>query len=167
MTNKSLVCRPISQPTEILSRLQSGQLLKVKGLLGSAIIICHRHHAELAGPGAAVGSAFDLDCRQIIAIGRISLVYPESRIERQKAYLMRQKWILFTQKAMKSYVPLERANKLLILLYKYFEPQLIEQLPDEILEQLVGVLPETMGRIRGYFDLRREKNLQEANMDNA
>jgi hypothetical protein len=59
MTARSLVPRPITQPTEILNQLQSGQLLRVKGCSGNAIIICHRHHAELAGPGAAVGSSFD------------------------------------------------------------------------------------------------------------
>jgi len=148
MEDNSLVCRPMTQPTEILSQLQTGQLLRVKGSHGSALIICHPHHSELAGPGAAVGSVFDLKCSRVIPIGKVSIVYPETRIERQKAYVLRQQWILFTHKAMESWVPLQRAKRLLIMLYQYFDTQLIEELPDEVLARLVGVLPKTIGIMR-------------------
>lgn len=148
MTELALVRRPIIEPTEILTQLQTGQLLKVNGKRGSAIIICHRHHGEIAGPGAVVGGAFDMDCSRVIPIGNISLVYPESRSERQKGYVLRQRWILFTQHAMKSYVPLQRAQTMLILLHKYFDSQLIDQLPDEVIAQLVGVLPKTISMVR-------------------
>ena len=148
MEDKSLVCRPITQPTEILSQLQTGQLLRVKSSPGNALIICHPHHSELAGPGAAVGSVFDLKCSRVIPIGKVSIVYPETRIERQNAYVLRQQWILFTHKAMESWVPLERAKGLLIMLYQYFDPQLIDELPDEVLARLVGVLPKSIGIMR-------------------
>lgn len=148
MEDKSLVCRPITQPTEILSQLKTGQLLRVKGTPGSALIICHPHHSELAGPGAAVGSVFDLKCHRVIPIGKVSIVYPETRIERKKAYALRQQWILFTQKAMDSWVPLQRGKRLLIMLYQYFDPQLIDELPDEVLARLVGVLPKTIRMVR-------------------
>lgn len=148
MTAQALVCRPIVQTTEILNQLQSGQLLRVNGRPGNAIIICHRHHAELAGPGAAVGGPFDVDCRRVIPVGKISMVYPQSRSDRQKAYAQRQRWILFTQHAMESWVPLQRAKHILFLLYKYFDPQIIDQLPDEIIAQLVGVLPTTVSMVR-------------------
>ncbi len=161
MTARSLVPRPITQPTEILNQLQSGQLLRVKGCSGNAIIICHRHHAELAGPGAAVGSSFDIDCRRVIPIGNISLVYPESRTERQKAYTRRQQWILFSQQAMKSCVPLQRANNLLILLDKYFDPQIIDPLSDEVLAQLVGVLPKTISMARQSMKFQKSRRAQD------
>jgi hypothetical protein len=148
MEDKSLVCRPITQPTEILSQLQTGQLLRVKGSQGSALIICHPHHSELAGPGAAVGGVLDVECTRVIPIGKVSIVYPETRIERQNAYAVRQQWILFTHKAMESWVPLQRAKRLLILLYQYFDAQLIDELPDEVLARLVGVLPKTIGMVR-------------------
>ncbi len=148
MKDKSLVCRPQTQPTEILSQLHTGQLLRVKGSCGNALIICHPHHSELAGPGAAVGGVLDLKCSRVIPIGKVSIVYPETRRERQKAYVLRQQWILFTQKAMESWVPLQRAKRLLILLYQYFDPQLIDELPDEVLARLVGVLPQTIGMVR-------------------
>jgi len=161
MTDKSLIRRPISQPTEILSQLQSGQLLRVNGSRGNAIIIFHRHHAELAGPGAAVGGVFDLDCSRVIPVGNISLVYPESRLERQKAYARRQQWNLFTQHAMESWVPLQRAKNLLILLHQYFDPQIIDQLPDEILAQLVGVFPKTIGMVRQSLKSQPESTPQD------
>lgn len=148
MGDKTLVCRSIIQPTEILSQLQTGQLLRVRGLRGSALIICHPHHSELAGPGAAVGSVFDLKCSRVIPIGKVSIVYPETRIERQKAYVLRQQWILFTQKAMDSWVPLQRSKRLLIMLYQYFDTQLIDELPDEVLARLVGVLPNSITMAR-------------------
>lgn len=148
MTDKALVRKPITQPTDILDRLQTGQLLRVSASRGNAIIICHRHHSELAGPGAAVGGFLDLDCDRVITVGRISLVYPESPRERQQAYELRQRWLMITQCAMESWVPLKRAKRLIIILHKYFDRQPIEQLPDEVLAQLVGVLPKTMGLAR-------------------
>lgn len=151
MTNQALVCRPIVQPTEILSQLHSGQLLRVNGKPGNALIICHRHHAELAGPGAAVGGIFDVKCSRVIAVGKVSIVYPQSRSERQKAYALRQQWMCFTQQAMESWVPLQRSQNLLTMLHQYFASPLIEQLPDEVLAQLIGVLPTTIGMVRHSF----------------
>jgi hypothetical protein len=157
MDDKSLVCRSIIQPTEILSQLQTGQLLRVRGSRGSALIICHPHHSELAGPGAAVGSVFDLKCRRVIPIGKVSIVYPETRIARQKAYVLRQQWILFTQKAMDSWVPLQRGKRLLMMLYQYFDPQLIDELPDEVLARLVGVLPNSISMARQVLVSERSR----------
>lgn len=163
MKVQALVRRPIVQPTEILSQLQSGQLLKVNGRPGNALIICHRHHAELAGPGAAVGGVFDADCSRVIAVGKISIVYPQSGSDRQKGYALRQRWILFTQQVMeKSWVPLQRAQNLLIMLHQYFAPEVIDQLPDEILAQLVGVLPKTIGMVRHSIKSQPESTLQDS-----
>ncbi|HBB34327.1 MAG TPA: hypothetical protein DDZ80_13590 [Cyanobacteria bacterium UBA8803] len=162
MTELALIRRPIVQPTDILTQLQTGQLLRVNGDRGNAIIICHRHHAELAGPGAVVGGPFDLDCNRVIPIGNISLVYPESRRDRQKGYVLRQRWILFTQHAMQSYVPLQRAKTMLILLHKYFDSEVIDQLPDEVIAQLVGVLPKTVEMLRQSWQPQVSSILKEA-----
>lgn len=148
MTEQFLALRPITQPKEIINQLQNGQLLKVSGIRGNGIIIFHRHHAELAGPGAAVGGIFDIKCSRVIPLGKASIVHPQSFNERQKAYKLRQQWIRFTQNAMESAVPLQRANQLLISLYKYFDPQIIDQLPSDVLAKLVGVLPKTIAMVR-------------------
>ena len=157
MTDQSLVRRPIIQTTEILNQLQSGQLFRVNGTPGNAIVICHRHHAELAGPGAAVGGPFDVDCRRVIPVGKISIVYPASRSDRRKAYAVRQQWITFTQKAMESWVPLQRAHNILSRLDQYFDPQIIDQLSDEAIAQLVGVFPKTIGMVRPTFKSQRSR----------
>lgn len=164
MTDQALVRRPILQTTEILNQLQSGQLFRVNGTPGNALVICHRHHAELAGPGAAVGGSFDVDCRRVIPVGKVSIVYPASRSDRRKAYATRQQWIVFTQKAMEDLVPLQRAHKILILLHKYFDPQVIDQLPDEAIAQLVGVFPKTIGLVRPTFKSQRSSMPQDAKL---
>lgn len=146
--DKALIPKPITQSTEILTNLHSGQILRVYGRRGSALIICHTHHAELAGPGAAVGSLLDLDCRRVIPLGRPALVYPQTREERQKAFAIRQQWICFTQKAMESYVPLQRSRAILFMLERYFAPEIVNQIPDDIVSQLVGVLPKTIKMAR-------------------
>lgn len=165
MTELALIRKPITQPTEILSQLQTGQLLVVNGDRGNGIIICHRHHAEIAGPGAAVGGGIvDIDCRRVIPIGKISLVYPESYRERRKAWVIRQRWNLFTQHGMKSHVPLQRAHHILILLYKYFDRELIEELPDDVIAQLIGVLPKTIAAVRQAWKSQQQKALSEAKL---
>lgn len=151
MTDQSLIRRPITQPKEIINQLQNGQLLRLSGCRGNAIIICHRHHAEIAGPGAAVGGMFDIKCSRIIPLGKISIVYPETYSDRQKAYKLRQQWIRFTQNAMESSVPLQRAHNLLLSLYQYFDAPIIDQLPNEVLAPLVGVLPKTIGMMRQHL----------------
>ena len=164
MPDKALVPIAIAQPTEILNQLKSGQLLKVNGFPGSAIIICHRHHAEMAGPGAAVGSLFDINCRRVIPIGNPSVVYPESLAERQKAYVVRQQWIRLNQKAMEHCVPLHRAVAILRLFERYFGPEATTQMPDEILAQLVGVFPKTIQMARLATDNQvesKKQNLQQ------
>jgi len=164
MTDQAIVRRPIIQTTEILNQLQSGQLFRVNGTPGNAIVICHRHHAELAGPGSAVGGPFDVDCRRVIPVGKISIIYPASRSDRRKAYAIRQQWIVFTQKAMEGWVPLQRAHNILTLLHKYFDPQIIDQLPDEAIAQLVGVFPKTIGMVRPTFKSERSSMPQDAKL---
>lgn len=151
MSDKALILKPIVESKEILTSLRSGQLLSVNGTRGNALIVCHTHYAEIAGPGAAVGRFFDLDCHRIIPIGSVSLIYPESGSKRQQAYATRKNWIDLMQKITSSPVPLQRSQTLLKFLHKYFPADAIAQLPDEILAQLVGVLPKTIEIVRHSF----------------
>lgn len=148
MSETSLILKALAQPTEILTQLQSGQLLRVEGQPGSALIICHRHYAELAGPGAAVGGVFDLDCSRVIPIGSPAIVYSETHLERIEAYRIRQRWMTLTQKAMASPVPLQRSHNILTVLHRFFGAEVCQQLPDEVIAQLVGVLPKTVQMVR-------------------
>lgn len=144
MSSQALTLNPILPPTQVLSHLHTGQLLRVDAPRGSALIICHRHHAEIAGPGAAVGGLLDIDCRRVIPIGRVALIRPDSHAERKKAFQLRQGWIQSTQKVAQHPVPLKRAKAILKMLERYCGVEATEQLPEDVLAQLVGVLPQTI-----------------------
>ncbi|MFW6358610.1 MAG: hypothetical protein ACOC0N_05265 [Chroococcales cyanobacterium] len=150
----------VLSPTQLLTNLQSGQLYQIRAPRGSFAIICHRHHAEIAGPGAAVGGALDLDCHRLIPVGTVALAYPESREERQQARLMRQKWLKATQKLMDNPVPLKRAILLLRGLEKYCGSIALNSLSDEVLAQLIGVLPKTMTMARQSLNTPVPKTFQ-------
>ncbi len=137
-----------SAESEIMTQLNSGQLLMVNSRRRNGLIIYKRFHAEFAGPGAAVGSFFDVDCKQAIPVGDLSLICPESQEERQKAYLIRRQWIRLTQQLTDNPVPLQRAQMILNQFENYFGPETVAQLPDEAFALLVGVLPQTIRMMR-------------------
>lgn len=134
--------------TQLLTHLGSGQLLQLDSKRRGALIICKRHHAELAGPGSAIGGFFDLDCVRLIPIGDVALIYPQSYPERQKAFLIRLRWMTRVQQVTAELTALKRAKLILDLLKKYFTSETVAKLPDEILAQLVGVLPRTVRMVR-------------------
>lgn len=137
----------------VLLQFQSGQMLKIGPRQGTGLILCKSHHAELAGWGAAVGGIADLDVHQVIPIGEFSLDYPESYEDRKNAYQRRRKWFEALIKVTSNPVPLKRAIGILHLLEKNFGLAKIMEIPDEVLAQLVGVLPRTMAiaRRQGHF----------------
>jgi hypothetical protein len=160
MSSQALIPNPIIQPTQLLSNLASGQLLKVKGAKGSAVILCRPHYAEIIGPGASIGGMLDLDVRQIIPIGEVTFQAPESREDQQKAFVMRQKWCNSVQKMIKNHdSALERAFLMLEKLKQYSGLQAVNALSDDIIAQLVAVLPKTVALARSY------KNHQSVNSD--
>lgn len=148
MLQQSLLPQLTVNSKQVLTQLNSGQMLKIDSRCQGGLILCKRHHAEFAGPGAAVGGACDVDCNRVIAIGNVTLTHPESFPERQKAFTMRQRWFRFTQKAMESSVPLQRAHTILAMLEKYFGTEAVNSIPDDILSQLIGVLPKTVSIAR-------------------
>lgn len=137
-----------SNACDLLTQLNSGQLLVVNSRRRNGLIIYKRFHAEFAGPGAAVGSFFDVDCQRAIPVGDLSLVYPESQEERQKAYLIRRQWIRLTQQFTDNPVPLQRAQMILNQFENYFSAETVAQLPDEAFALLIGVLPQTVKMLR-------------------
>lgn len=148
MESKSFLPQVVINSTEVLTQFNSGQLLVIDGDRQGGIIICKRHHAEIAGPGAAIGGIFDIECCRVIPIGDLNLVYPEAYEERQQAYAVRQQWIRLTQEVTSNPVPLERGVEILTLLEKNFDQKSISYIPDESLAMLVGVLPKTIKMAR-------------------
>lgn len=134
--------------SDIMTQLNSGQLLMVNSRRRNGLIIYKRFHAEFAGPGAAVGSFFDVDCKRVVPVGDLSLIYPENQEERQKAYLIRRQWIRLTQQLTDNPVPLQRAQMILNQFENYFGAETVAELPDEAFALLVGVLPQTIEMMR-------------------
>jgi hypothetical protein len=158
MKNESLnPCQDTHVPSnssELMTQLNSGQLLMVNSRRKNGLIIYKKFHAEFAGPGAAVGGFFDVDCKQAIPVGDLSLVYPETKEDRQKAYLIRRQWIRLTQQLTDNPVPLQRAQMILNQFENYFDAETVDKLPDEAFALMVGVLPQTIKMVRHNLEGR-------------
>ena len=146
LNHQSVVESAIVQ--DILTQINDGKLLVVNSRRRNGLIIYKRFHAEFAGPGAAVGSFFDLNCEGILPVGDLSLVHPKDHAERQKAYLIRRQWIRLTQQFTDNPMPLQRAQLILNQFENYFGSDTIAQLPDNAFALLVGVLPHTIQKVR-------------------
>ena len=124
------------------------ELLIVSPRRRNGLILFKRYHAEFAGPGAAVGGLIDRDCERVLPVGNLSLISPQSSEERQRAYLIRRQWVRLTIEITDNPTPLQRAQRILNQFEGFFESEIIAQLPDEALAFLVGVLPETIRKVR-------------------
>ena len=144
---------------KLLTELSRGQILRLSGLNCNALIICHQYYSEFVGPGSAVGGLIDLDCHRVIAIGKLGLTYMASTQERQKAYLIRKKWIRAIQKVVDQPVSLQRAKTILLLMEKYCGNETVKGLSDEIIASLVGVLPKTVTIARQSLKKREKQDL--------
>ncbi|MBW4522110.1 MAG: hypothetical protein KME16_20830 [Scytolyngbya sp. HA4215-MV1] len=131
-----------------MTQLQNGNLLVVNSRKRNGLIICKRFHAEFAGPGSAVGSAFDANCERVIPVGDFSLVSEDDYDDRQKAFKIRRQWIRLLQQFTDNSVPLQRAQMILNQFKQYFDQATIAQVPDEVFALMVGVLPSTVNQAR-------------------
>jgi len=137
----------------ILRQLHDKQLLIVNRNSRNGLILYKRYHAEFAGPGAAVGGPFDLDCQLVLPVGALSLTSPVSGEDRRQAYLIRRQWIRLTlQITTDNPAPLQRAQKILNQFDGFFDAETIAKLPDEAFALLVGVLPHTITKVRNTAD---------------
>ncbi len=142
---------------EIVKMLHSGQVLVVNSRRRNGLILYKGFHAEFAGPGAAVGSIYDLDCQLALPVGNLSLLSPGSHEERQKAYLIRRQWIRLMKQITEKPVPQQRVQKILEQFEQYFDADTVAQLPDEAFALLVGVLPQTVSAVRRSYSKSKGK----------
>lgn len=136
----------ICQQVQLL--LQQGELLIVNPRRKNGLIIYKTYHAEFAGPGAIIGGQFDLDVAQLLAVGNISLVIPENSQARKQAYKMRRQWVRLTKQIIDNPRATERAQVILNQFEHWFDVETVAELPDEALALLVGVLPQTIRKVR-------------------
>lgn len=142
----------ISPAMEILKQLHEQKLLVVNTKRRNGLILYKRYHAEFAGPGSAIGGLFDLDCQRVLPVGNLSLVSAESADERQRAYLIRRQWVRLTLEITDNPVPLQRAQKILNQFEGFFDSATIAKVPDDAFAFLVGVLPNTIRKVRNTAD---------------
>lgn len=138
----------LTENPAVLEMVRSGQLLIVNSRRRNGLIIHKRFYTEFAGPGAAVGGSFDADCLDVIPLGNLSLLQPESPEEQQKALRIRLQWIRLTQNFTDKPIPLERAQMILDQFKSYFDQSIVDTVSDEAFALLVGVLPQTIRRAR-------------------
>ena len=136
------------QTKDILAKLQSQELLVINPRRKNGLIIYKKYHAEFAGPGAVVGGQFDLDALDIIPVGKISLIYPQNSEAKRRAYKMRRQWVRLTKQITDNPTPTERAQVILNQFEHWFDTETLAKLPDEAFAFLVGVLPETITKVR-------------------
>ncbi|MEG4171600.1 MULTISPECIES: hypothetical protein [unclassified Microcoleus] len=134
--------------SDILAEINSGKLLMVDSRRRNGLILIKRFHAEFAGPGAAVGGAFDVDSQQAIPVGDFCLVCPQSPEEIQKALGIRRQWVRLMEQLTAKPTALERAHMVLTQFEQYLDSETVAQIPDEALALLVGVFPQTLRAAR-------------------
>ena len=132
----------------VLERLNNGNLWVVNGRRRNGIILYRGFYAEFAGPGAAVGGPFDQGCEKIIPLGNLSLIQPTSHEDQQKALKIRLQWIRLTQNFTDQPRSTDRAQMILEQFKTYFDQSTVDQVPNEAFALMVGVLPQTIQRVR-------------------
>ncbi|WP_036481533.1 hypothetical protein [Myxosarcina sp. GI1] len=136
------------QTDEILAQLKAGELSIVNPRRKNGLIVCKKYHAEFVGPGAIVGGHFDVDAVDVVPVGNISLIYPQDSQAKKQAYKMRRQWIRLTKQITDNPVATERAQVILNQFEHWFDAETVAKLPDEVFALLVGVLPQTIRKVR-------------------
>ncbi|MEL6496190.1 MAG: hypothetical protein AAFQ41_13870 [Cyanobacteria bacterium J06623_7] len=133
---------------QIKQELNLGKLAIVNPRRKNGLVVYKPYHAEFAGPGAIIGGQFDLKATKVIAVGNISLVPPDSSQARKQAYKMRRQWVRLTKQIIDNPQPAERAQVILNQFEHWFDLETVRDLPDEAFAFLVGVLPQTIRKVR-------------------
>jgi hypothetical protein len=133
---------------QLLAKLKSQELLIVNPRRKNGLIIYKKYHAEFAGPGAIVGGQFDVDVTNILTVGNMSLVVPQDSQARKQAYKMRRQWVRLTKQIIDNPNPSERAQVILNQFEHWFDVETVAELPDQAFALLVGVLPQTIRKVR-------------------
>ncbi len=139
------------QVDEVVEKMDSGRLWVVNSRRRNGLIVLREFHAEFAGPGAAVGGDLDEGIVKVIPIGNLSLLEPDSHEAHQNAIKIRLQWIRLTQNFTDQPSPDDRARMILEQFKTYFDQATVDRVPDDAFALLVGVLPQTIRRVRSGF----------------
>ncbi|MEL6441518.1 MAG: hypothetical protein AAFQ80_19980 [Cyanobacteria bacterium J06621_8] len=133
---------------QLLERLKAQELLIVNPRRKNGLIIYKKYHAEFVGPGAIIGGQFDQDATNLLPVSRVSLVHPQNSQAKKQAYKMRRQWVKLTKQIIDNPHPTERAQVILNQFEHWFDVETVAELPDEAFALLVGVLPQTIRKVR-------------------
>lgn len=136
---------------DVVEKIGNGQLWVVNSRRRNGLIVLREFHAEFAGPGAAVGGLIDDDIVDVIPIGNLSLLAPDSHEDHQNAIKIRLQWIRLTQNFTDQPEPADRARMILEQFKTYFDQETVDLVSDDAFAMLVGVLPQTVHRVRSEF----------------
>lgn len=139
-------------PAEIEQCLRNKNFLIVNPRRKNGLIIYKEYHAEFAGPGAIVGGVFDTDVIKVIPVGNLTFTYPKTSKERISAYLIRRQWIRLIKHITDNPVSFQRAQIILNQFEHWFDLETASQLSDQTFALLVGVLPQTINKVRNKVD---------------
>ena len=140
-----------NQTDNVVEKMESGDLWVVNSRRRNGLIVLREFHAEFAGPGAAVGGGLDEGIVKVIPIGNLSLLSPDAHEAHQNAIKIRLQWIRLTQNFTDQPEPNDRARMILEQFKTYFDQATVDLVPDEAFAMLVGVLPQTIRRVRSGF----------------
>jgi hypothetical protein len=151
-TKPSQIDNKEAQTEEIIAKLLNQELLLVNPRRKNGLILYKRYYAEFAGPGAVVGSVFDPDVKQVVPVGNLSLIHPQTRQEKINAYLIRRQWVRLINQITDNPISLQRAQVILNQFENWFDMETTAKLPDEAFAMLVGVLPQTIHKARSNLN---------------
>lgn len=148
LTDVTTISPNCSESARLRSQLRQGELLVVNPRRKNGLIIYKTYHAEFAGPGAIIGGNFDRDASRLLAVGNLALITPQNSQARKQAYKMRRQWVRLTKQIIDNPQPTERAQVILNQFEHWFDAATVAGLPDEAFALLVGVLPQTIRKVR-------------------
>lgn len=122
----------------------NNQLLCLSTDCQAGLILKYRHYASFAGVGAAVGGCLDVTSLSIYPIGDVRFIVPETQQQRQLAYQQRISYARTLCKITSVYSPSQRAYLIVRQLCQWLDPKIVKAIPNELIGQLVGVLPKSI-----------------------
>ncbi|MDJ0600042.1 MAG: hypothetical protein QNJ37_14520 [Crocosphaera sp.] len=151
--NQEVSAKKPDQIEEILRHLHHKKLLVINPRRKNGLILYKPYHAEFAGPGAAIGADFDYDVIDVLPVGKLSLTVPKTSQERINSYLIRRQWVKLAKQISDNTIAQQRAQVILNQFEHWFDLETATHLSDETFALLVGVLPQTMKKVRTQSEL--------------
>lgn len=142
-----------------LSFFKSGQFLSLTSDCRGGIILQKRFYADFAGPGAAVGSSFDVTCTSVYVIGAVKFSASSLYSQRQQSFQKRMAYSRRLQEIAGMEVPSKRAFWILDQLYQWVGAEETKKIPDELVAQMAGLLPKTVDLARTNYPQRNSNGL--------